>query len=659
MRHSWRVLLYRKYPLSSLKISNHFQVLQQHSPSLLRSLSPSLHTLALQNSHFSETLQKPNIYNKTPLFARNFSSEASLVEPTKDPDHVLLVCDAFTKFDEFDEISKELELNSVVISHDLVLKVLKSLEPKPEVAKRFFDWVLEKDSGRLISKSYNWMLEILGVNGLVVEFWDLVDKMKIKGHGMSGVTRDRVQEKFEKEGLNDDLEKLKGVFARGSVDNSVEKIGLRVSRIVRNKVWGGDVEGEIKHLCAEFSSDLVKIVLEHLVMEPVKALIFFRWIEDSELCKHDGRSYNAMARVLGREDCIDRFWKVIDEMRSNGFEMERGTFDTVLARFMSRKMIKEAIDLYEFAMTGANKPSAKCCTYLLRKIVVGKQLDMGLFSRVVEIFTGHGNVLTDPMLDAVLKALTNVGKFGECNKVLREMKVAGFVASGNLQRKIAFGLTSAGKNDEANEFVNHMESSGRDLSYKAWASLIEGHCVSGDLEKASDCFKIMVEKKGVSGAGYAIELLVNAYCRKNRAMDACNLLCDYVCHNHLCPWQTTYKVLISKLLVQGVFKDALNLLGLMQSHGIPPHIDPFFEFISKSGTGDDAIAFMNAMTTKKFPSISVALRMFKAFFKAKRHGEAQDFLSKCPIYIRNRADVLNLFCSKKFSNDTAATDVSV
>uniref|UniRef100_A0A6N2NKP7 Pentacotripeptide-repeat region of PRORP domain-containing protein n=1 Tax=Salix viminalis TaxID=40686 RepID=A0A6N2NKP7_SALVM len=569
MRHSWRIFLYRNYQRSSIKISNPFQVLPKHSPSLLRSLSSSLHTLALQNCHFSETHQKPKLYNKTPLFARNFSSESSLVEPTNDPDHVLLVCDAFTKFDEFDDISKELELHSVVINHDLVLKVLKSLESKPEVAKRFFDWVLEKDSGRLSSKSYNW------------------------------VTRDRVQEKFEKEGLKDDLEKLKGVFARGSVDNSVEKIGLRVSRIVRNRVWGEDVEGEIKHFCAEFSSDLVKIVLEHLVMEPMKALIFFRWVEDNGLCKHDGRSYNAMARVLGREDYIDRFWKVIDEMKSNGFEMETGTFDTVLARFMSRKMIKEAIDLYEFAMNGANKPSAKCCTYLLRKIVVGKQMDMVLFSRVVEVFTGNGNVLTDPMLDAVLKALTNVGKFGECNKVLREMKVAGFVASGNLQRKIAFGLTRAGMNDEANEFVDHMESSGRDLSYKAWASLIEGHCVSGDLEKASDCFKIMIEKKGVSGARYAFELLVNAYCCKNRAMDACNLLHDYVRQNHLCPWQTTYKVLISKLLVQGAFKDALNLLGLMQSHGIPPHIDPFFEFVSKSGTGDDALLY-ECYDTKSF-----------------------------------------------------------
>ena len=659
MRHSWRILLYRSYPRSSLKFSNHFQVLQQHSPPPLRSLSSSLHTLSLQDSHFSKTPQKPNIYNKNPLFARNLSSEPSLVEPTKDPDLVLLVCDVFTKFEDSDDINKELELSSVVISHDLVLKVLKSLGSKPGVAKRFFDWVLKKDSERLSSKSYNWMLGILGVNGLVVEFWELVDKMKTKGYGVSGVTRDRVLEKFENEGLKGDIEKLKGVFATGSIDNSVEKIGLRMSRIVRSKFWGEDVEGEIKGLSAEFSSGLVKIVLEHLAIEPMKALIFFRWVEESELCKHDGGSYNAMARVLGSKDCIDRFWKVIDEMRSNGFEMEVETFDTVLAWFMRRKMIKEAVDLYEFAMNGANKPSSKYCTYLLRNIVVCKQLDIGLFSRIVKVFTENGNVLTDSMLDAVLKALRSVGRFKECNKILREMMVAGFVASGNLQRKIAFGLTSAGKNYEASEFVDHMESSGSDLDYKAWASLIEGHCVSGDLEKASDCFKKMVEKKGVTGAGYAVELLVNAYCLKNRAGDACNLLCDYVCQNQLHPWRTTYKVLISKLLAQGGFKDALNLLGLMQSHGIPPYIDPFFEFVSKSGTGDDAIAFMNAMTTKKFPSISVSLRLFEAFFNAKRHSEAQDFLSKCPVFIRNHADVLTLFCSMKSSKDTAAATVSV
>ena len=42
-------------------------------------------------------------------------------------------------------------------------------------------------------------------------------------------------------------------------------------------------------------------------------------------------------------------------------------------------MIKDVFDLYEFSMVGANKPSEDCCVFLLRKVTIGKRLDMGLF----------------------------------------------------------------------------------------------------------------------------------------------------------------------------------------------------------------------------------------------------------------------------------------
>ncbi|KAJ9173114.1 hypothetical protein P3X46_016280 [Hevea brasiliensis] len=656
MRHSWRLLLFRNCSRSSLRgpaYPSHYRF-QVHSSSPSLRYFCSLRTPSLQ-VHFADP--KNPINSKIPI-ARYFSSEP-LVEPKKDTDHCFLVYDIFTKFTDINDITKELELNSVVINHELVLKVLKSLESSPDVAQRFFDWVLEKDSERLSSRAYNLMLGILGVNGPVEQFWALVETMKKKGYGVSKGARDKVVEKFEKEGLRSDLEKMKALFATGSVDNSVEKIGLRVSRIVRNQVWGEDVEQQINDLNVAFSSNLVKIVLENLGMEPIKALIFFRWVEESGLYKHDERSYNAMAMVLGREDCIDRFWKVVDEMRSNGYEMEEEIYVKVLARFVKRKMIKEAVDLYEFAMGGTNKPSVQCCTFLLKKIVVGKEFDMNLFSRVVRIFIGNDYALTDSMLNAVLKSLTTVGRFGECNKVLKEMKEGGFVASGNLQRKIVFRLSCAGNKDKVSEFVDHMEASGSNLDYKAWTSLIEGHCASGDLENASDCFQKLIEKEGVSNAIYAFESLVNAYCYKNRAIDACKLLHGYVFHNQLAPRHTTYKGLINKLLVQYGFADALNLLDLMKNHGFPPFVDPFIKHVSKSGTGDDAVAFMKAMTSKKFPSTSVVLRLFKAFFKAGRHAEAQDFLSKCPCYIRNHADVLNLFCSMKSGKNTASAAVVV
>ncbi|GKU97472.1 hypothetical protein SLEP1_g10615 [Rubroshorea leprosula] len=157
----------------------------------------------------------------------------------------------------------------------------------------------------------------------------------------------------------------------------------------------------------------------------------------------------------------------------------------------------------------------------------------------------------------------------------------------------------------------------------------------------------MVGKEGVPNAGYPFQLLINAYCDRNRAVDACKLLQNYVGENQLKPWHSTYIVLIRKLLVQGGFKDALDTLGLMKEVGFPPFVDPFTKYVSKSGSSEGAIAFVKVMTSKRFPSTLVVLCVFKAFFKPSRQAEARDLLSKCPCYICNHADVLNLFCSMK------------
>ncbi|TKY64991.1 Pentatricopeptide repeat-containing protein [Spatholobus suberectus] len=229
------------------------------------------------------------------------------------------------------------------------------------------------------------MLRVLGTNGVVREFWDLVGVMRKKGYGVSKGVKERVLECFEKGGMDADVAKLRGLF-----DNSNEKNCAVVCRIVRQNVWGDDVERQIKDLNVGFSGEVVKMVLEGLGSEPAKALIFFRWLEESGMVKHDGGTYNAMARVLGREDSIDRFWKLVGDMRSAGFEMEVETFVKVLGRFCKRRMVKDAVELYEFAMAGASKPSVPCCAFLLRKVAAGKELDMDLFLRVLKAFTEVG-----------------------------------------------------------------------------------------------------------------------------------------------------------------------------------------------------------------------------------------------------------------------------
>ena len=124
------------------------------------------------------------------------------------------------------------------------------------------------------------MLGVLGSNGYVKEFWGLVGVMKKKGYGVAKGTHDGVLEKFVKEGLDSNVENLKELYASGSTDNLVEKVCSRVCKVIRGEVWRYEVEKSLREL---YSSDLVVMVLGNLETEQNKAMIFFQWIQGSNL----------------------------------------------------------------------------------------------------------------------------------------------------------------------------------------------------------------------------------------------------------------------------------------------------------------------------------------------------------------------------------------
>ncbi|CAN4082771.1 unnamed protein product [Withania somnifera] len=631
----WLLLLLRHHSL--IHVSRH--LINQSPFQVNRSITSS--TLRSRSSHV------------LPISLHSFSTSELALEH-KDSDQITVLTAIFSNPNRTnDEIKLDLESNNVNLTHDVVIRVFKSFNTAPDAARRFFNWISENESETLSSKVYNYMLGILGSNGFIKEFWSMVEIMRSKGYGVSRITFKRAIERFEKEKLSDDVKKLKDLYGSELVDNSSEEVCSRVCKLILGNVWGDDVEKQLQEPKFEFSSELISMVLEKLECEANKALIFFRWVEESGLFKHNEQTFNAITRVLGREDSSEKFWKLVDEMRTAGFEMERETYIRVLDNFVKRKMIKDAVDLYEFAIVGINKPSSLDCTFLLKKIVVSEELDLALFSKVLRVFTESGNSLTGANLDAILKSLISVDRFGECNKILKAMGDAGFTPSHNQQRKIAFNLGIGEKDKESNEFMNYIESTVSISKSKTWTSLIQGYCEAGDLAKASDAFEMMVEKEGSSHAGYALELLVSLYCRKKRAIHAFELVEKMVYEKELPVWHPTYKLLMRKLLAQRGFGEALRVLHFMKSQGYPPFLDPFIKYLPKTGSADDALAFTSAMTNKKFPSTSVFLNLFEAYFKAGRRSEAQDFLAICPRYIRNHADVLNLFCSMKPQKATA------
>ncbi|KAL8251155.1 hypothetical protein R6Q59_034848 [Mikania micrantha] len=652
MRNQWRLLLQRCKPVSEL---------------LQYKVQPST-TLHLSRNRIFQSIiphtHAPRSRFQNPTFRRLFSSSSELVvEHSKVSDQSVVTSTLIELYsDPFksnEHVMLEMKSKNDLAVDNHVIEFFKNRGSEPAAARLFYDWVMSRGSDDLSSNSCNRLLGTLGANGLVKEFWDLVEIMKKKGYGVKKGASVRAMAKFHEEGLEGDVQKLKDLFALGSIDASVDKISSRVCKVIRQVPWGIEVETKLQDMGVVYSGDLVKSVLENLGTERNKAVIFFRWVEESGLYKHDEMTYNAIARELAHEEYLDKFWRVVDEMRAAGHDMEKATYIRVLNQFVRKKMLKDAVDLYAFAMGGNTNPSLQDCPYLLKKIATSDILDMDLFSKVLNIYKEGGNVLTNVALDGVLKSLTSVGRFKECNKILRAMEEVGFFLDENLQCKIGFLLSKNNKIEEASEFIDFLEGSKSIPSYKTFGSLVEGYCLSGHLDKARDCFQKLIESKGRLYAGYALETLTDAYCSKERAIEAYKLLSEAVIEKEVKPWHTTYKLLISKLLDQGLFKEATILFAPMKAHGYPPYLDPFVKYVSKNGTTDETVMFLKAMTNKKVPSTAVYMRVFKAYIKAGRHNQAQDFLSKCPKYIRNHVDVLNLFSSMKQVKDTAASTLVV
>lgn len=237
---------------------------------------------------------------------------------------------------------------------------------------------------------------------------------------------------------------------------------------------------------------------------PSKALIFFRWVEKSGQFKHDERKYTKMAMILQSEYLIDQFWKLVYDMRSAGFKIGENTYLSFHESFILKKMLKDAVKLYEFVMAGPNKNLG--CRNLLSSIVSFDELDMDLFSRAVKVFTKNGNALNDDNVEEVQKSLFSAGRIDEFNKVLKVMEHEndGFVATGLLLGTIAFRLRAAGYNEQADEFANRIEESRLSTPYLRMQDYILSY---HNFEKGFESLKEIVEKEGVVSAANALDLI--------------------------------------------------------------------------------------------------------------------------------------------------------
>ncbi|KAL6888853.1 hypothetical protein ACP4OV_009879 [Aristida adscensionis] len=522
-------------------------------------------------------------------------------------------------------------------------------------ASRFFSWAASLPApaaAALNSRSFNSMLQLAAAHGDADRFWSLVSDMRARGYGISKPAFRAASESFRAKGMARDADLLQEAFAA----HARNAAAAEVCKVLRSPDKDDSSKlAVLRGSGLEVTDELVALVVEKVGQFPPQAMVFFRWAEQSAGAGISwSKVYNAMARALGREDCIEEFWEVLRKMRGKGIEMDRDVYVTVIDRFLKRKMVKDAVELFRFMTSRPENLSSEDFVLLLKKVVVTGDLDLKLVTRVVRHFQNAGNVVKASAFDAVIKSLRSVGRLGESGRVLMAMEEGGFTPGNADHEKAIIAMCDAGNLDEAREYLADVEKSGHKFGPKIWSFLVQKYSLDENVDMAVPCFHELLERSGNENIGSAIEVLVSALYKKKGAKEAFKILKNLVLEKAVVPWQTTYKYLMHKLVRQGHLKEAFEVLGLMKSNGFAPFIDPCIAQISKSGTVDDALGLLNAVSSKGIPSRAVYGRLFQALFKEGRHEIAQQLLAQSPASVQNHADIRDLFDRMKQEEPVAA-----
>ncbi|KAJ6294146.1 hypothetical protein OIU76_022265 [Salix suchowensis] len=347
-------------------------------------------SLSTQVTHFSfSPLSLRSLSNQSHKTAYRFNTHQKLYFSSK-PNSIL---ELLSTNEWSTELENDLESLSPSWTHETVIYVLKKLDKDPQKAWDFFNWVSERNGFRPSSLLYSIVLRIVVGKDSMKKFWITIKKMKEGGFYIDEETYLTIMGVCKKEKMTNDVAALKHFYDRMIEENAKDNVAKDVVRIILEREWNKEVEKKLVGMRIVLTDNFVIRVLKELRSYPVKALRFFQWVDRREGYQHNTVTYNALMRVLARDDSIKEFWSAVDEMKNAGYEMDIDTYIKISRQFQKIKLMEDAVRLYEFMMDGPFKPSVQDCYILLRSISASDNPDLDLVSRVVDRYKATGNSL--------------------------------------------------------------------------------------------------------------------------------------------------------------------------------------------------------------------------------------------------------------------------
>ncbi|XP_021762833.1 pentatricopeptide repeat-containing protein At3g48250, chloroplastic-like [Chenopodium quinoa] len=608
--------------------------------SLSSTRQPGLHSLRLnQVTHFSHLTQSPT-FSRNPHFSYvSPNSHQSLYFSTTPDSLIKLILSK----DWSEEFEVELGKLNPRVNHESVVYVLKKLNKNPKKSLDFYKWVRDKKGFEPRYVPCTILLKTLASREFLKDFWDVAKEMKEKGFCIDKHIYGAINGALERQNLVNEAGVWTKFYETMHEDNGENDAVKGVVEVVMGSEWNEGVESKLMKLGFPLTENVVFRVVWNLREEPLMALKFFEWIASCRKFEHNSVTYSRMARVLALGGLMDEFWNLVTKMRSEGYEIDNYV---KLARCLGKE---DAVKLFELMMDGPYKPTETECNWLLKMLAHELDPDIELVNRVVNKYVGAGNTHTKALYDGLHRSLCKAGQFDEAKKVVEDLRNAGYKPDNITYSQEVFGLCRLKRFEDAVKVLNQMEAEGCVPDIKTWTILIQGYCIAGQMDEALSCFAQMPERNLDPDADLLM-VLIEGFLSQDKLLGAYKFLVEMVNKACIKPWQATYKLMIEKLVQNGKLNEAFNLLSMMKQQEYPPYPEPFAEYISKSGTVEDANKLLEAVPMNGLPSTEAYVNVITSFFNKGRHSEAKDLLYGSPSHVRRHRKIKKLFGSKPSIN---------
>lgn len=325
-----------------------------------------------------------------------------------------------------DSVEKQLEELNVLLSDNVVIRVLKELRSCPSKASSFFHWVGHRPGYEHNTVTYNAIARVLCRRDSIEDFWRVIVDMKGAGHEMDSDTYIKISRQFQKNKMMEDAVKLYELMMDSPFKPSAQDCIMLLQSISRSDNPDLSLVFRVAKKYESAGHTLSKAVYDGIHRSLTSAGKF----DEAEKivnvmrnagCEPNNITYSQLVFGLCKARRLEEACKVVDEMEANGCVPDIKTWTILIQGHCAAGEVDKALMCLASMMGKKCDVDADLLDVLVNGFISQKKIE-GAYNLLIEMVNRARLRPWQATIKIVIEKLLGVMKLEEALDLLRLLK---------------------------------------------------------------------------------------------------------------------------------------------------------------------------------------------------------------------------------------------